>query len=85
MAQRPRYRALAGIALLAATLIGAPAASAAPPAAACERPNNTFEKLLACVDLAGVREHPSRVKCATLSWHTLKAAVSGREDRVSTE
>jgi nitrogen fixation protein NifU and related proteins len=34
---------------------------------------------------AGVREHPSRVKCATLSWHTLKAAVSGREDRVSTE
>jgi nitrogen fixation NifU-like protein len=34
---------------------------------------------------AGVREHPSRVKCATLSWHTLKAAVTGREDRVSTE
>lgn len=34
---------------------------------------------------AGVREHPSRVKCATLSWHTLKAAVSGRDDRVSTE
>ena len=34
---------------------------------------------------AGVREHPSRVKCATLSWHTLKAAVAGRDDKVSTE
>ena len=26
---------------------------------------------------AGVREYPSRIKCATLSWHTLKAAVKG--------
>ncbi len=34
---------------------------------------------------AGVREHPSRVKCATLSWHTLKAAVNGRDEKVSTE
>ena len=36
--------------------------------------------------LAGVREFPTRVKCASLAWHTLKAAVSGGEDRpVSTE
>ena len=27
--------------------------------------------------LAGVREYPTRVKCASLAWHTLKAAVSG--------
>jgi nitrogen fixation NifU-like protein len=34
---------------------------------------------------AGVREHPSRIKCATLSWHTLKAAVNGKDEEVSTE
>jgi nitrogen fixation NifU-like protein len=28
--------------------------------------------------LAGVREFPTRVKCASLAWHTLKAAVSGQ-------
>jgi nitrogen fixation NifU-like protein len=28
--------------------------------------------------LAGVREFPTRVKCAGLAWHTLKAAVSGQ-------
>ena len=32
----------------------------------------------------GVREFPVRVKCATLPWHTLKAAVEGRAD-VTTE
>jgi nitrogen fixation NifU-like protein len=34
--------------------------------------------------LAGVREFPVRVKCASLAWHTLKAALD-REQRVSTE
>jgi nitrogen fixation NifU-like protein len=33
---------------------------------------------------AGVREFPARVKCASLSWHTLNAALHG-EDTVSTE
>jgi nitrogen fixation NifU-like protein len=33
----------------------------------------------------GVREYPVRVKCATLAWHTLKAAMDGSEDQVSTE
>jgi nitrogen fixation protein NifU and related proteins len=28
--------------------------------------------------LAGVREFPTRVKCAGLAWHTLKAAVSAQ-------
>jgi len=33
---------------------------------------------------AGVRKYPIRVKCASLPWHTLKAALSGGET-VSTE
>ena len=35
--------------------------------------------------LAGVREFPTRVKCASMAWHTLKAAVSGEKETVSTE
>jgi nitrogen fixation NifU-like protein len=35
--------------------------------------------------LAGVREFPARVKCATLAWHTLKAALDSRHGRVTTE
>jgi len=34
---------------------------------------------------AGVSEFPVRVKCATLVWHTLKAALSQIQDTVSTE
>lgn len=34
---------------------------------------------------AGVREFPTRVKCASLAWHTMKAAVSGEAGTVSTE
>ena len=34
---------------------------------------------------AGVREFPIRVKCATLPWHTLQAALDNRRDPVSTE
>jgi nitrogen fixation NifU-like protein len=33
---------------------------------------------------AGVREFPARVKCATLSWHTMHAALEG-QDVVTTE
>lgn len=35
--------------------------------------------------LAGVREFPVRVKCASLAWHTLKAALSAETEQVSTE
>ncbi len=35
--------------------------------------------------LAGVREYPVRVKCATLAWHTLRSAIKGDQERVSTE
>ena len=34
---------------------------------------------------AGVREFPVRVKCATLSWHTMKAALEGEEKATSEE
>ena len=33
----------------------------------------------------GVREFPSRVKCANLSWHTLRSALESGTDPVSTE
>ena len=35
--------------------------------------------------LAGVREFPARVKCATLAWHALRAALEGAAEPVSTE
>ena len=34
---------------------------------------------------AGVREFPVRVKCATLPWHTLHAALAGKQETISTE
>ena len=34
---------------------------------------------------SGVREYPSRVKCASLSWHALHSALKGEEKPVSTE
>ena len=35
--------------------------------------------------LAGVREFPARVKCASLAWHTVRAALEGASGAVSTE
>ncbi|MCY1016685.1 MULTISPECIES: Fe-S cluster assembly sulfur transfer protein SufU [Pyxidicoccus] len=35
--------------------------------------------------LSGVSEFPARVKCASLAWHTLRAALEGRGEAVSTE
>jgi nitrogen fixation NifU-like protein len=34
---------------------------------------------------SGVREYPVRVKCATLPWHTLKAALANDGAKVTTE
>jgi nitrogen fixation NifU-like protein len=34
---------------------------------------------------SGVCEFPVRVKCATLVWHTLQAALAGKQEAVSTE
>jgi nitrogen fixation NifU-like protein len=35
--------------------------------------------------LCGVRAYPSRIRCATLPWHTLHAALQCRKTAVSTE
>jgi nitrogen fixation NifU-like protein len=35
--------------------------------------------------LAGVRDYPSRVKCATLAWHAVRAALENRTETVATE
>ena len=43
---------------------------------------NDMGKLAA---LLGVREFPSRVKCATLSWHALNAAINENQEPATTE
>ena len=47
-------------------------------------PDKPVEDLGKLSALAGVREFPVRVKCASLAWHTLKAAMAN-EKRTSTE
>ena len=37
------------------------------------------------MSLSGVKEFPMRVKCATLSWHTLASALEGKREDVNTE
>jgi nitrogen fixation protein NifU and related proteins len=47
-------------------------------------PDAAVEDLGKLSALAGVREFPVRVKCASLAWHTFKAALA-HEQRTSTE
>lgn len=47
-----------------------------------ERDRAPLKKLAA---LEGVKEYPSRVKCASLCWHTLDAAMHNAEEPVTTE
>ncbi len=49
-----------------------------------EEPEIDLDKLGELAALAGVRQFPARIKCATLAWHALAAALKGR-DRVTTE
>ena len=37
------------------------------------------------MSLSGVKEFPMRVKCATLSWHTLNSAMERKKEEVNTE
>ena len=37
------------------------------------------------MSLSGVKQFPMRVKCATLSWHTLNSAMEGEKEEVNTE
>ena len=49
--------------------------------------NMTFDPLEVgkLAAFSGVREFPVRVKCATLPWHTLHAALEGKQETISTE
>ncbi len=46
----------------------------------CADPDETMELLR---PLAGVHQYPSRVKCATLPWHALMAALEGEGQATS--
>jgi len=45
----------------------------------------TEEELGKLAVFAGVSEFPVRVKCASLAWHAMRAALQGKEQAVSTE
>jgi nitrogen fixation NifU-like protein len=47
--------------------------------------NGTLEELGKLAVFSGVSEFPVRVKCATLAWHTLHAALEGKQETISTE
>ncbi len=47
-----------------------------------EADSNVLGKLAV---FGGVRDYPVRVKCATLAWHTLRAALAKAKEAVSTE
>ena len=51
-----------------------------------DKPATDTPMLGKLASLAGVRKYPMRIKCATLSWHTLKAALrSDHPEPVTTE
>jgi nitrogen fixation NifU-like protein len=47
--------------------------------------NGDREQLGKLVAFSGVSEFPVRVKCATLAWHAVHAALEGNQEQVSTE
>ena len=50
-----------------------------------ELDDENTEKLGKLAVLTGVRAYPSRVKCATLAWHTCQGALHKKQDAISTE
>ena len=46
---------------------------------------SNLENLDKLAALSGVREYPTRVKCATLAWHALKNSIAGSNHKISTE
>jgi nitrogen fixation NifU-like protein len=48
-------------------------------------PDSPVDQLGKLTVLAGVRQFPIRVKCASLAWHTLHAAMNAGDGVVSTE
>lgn len=49
------------------------------------RPEAPAADLGKLVVFSGVREFPVRVKCATLAWHTMRAALEGSKETASTK
>jgi nitrogen fixation NifU-like protein len=47
--------------------------------------NGTGDEIGKLAAFSGVSEFPLRVKCATLAWHALRAALRGEKEAVSTE
>ena len=45
----------------------------------------TEDQKIKIMSLSGVKQYPMRVKCATLSWHTLISAMQGEKKDVNTE
>ena len=50
-----------------------------------EDASENLEALGKLAVLAGVKSYPARVKCATLPWHSLEAALQGEAETISTE
>lgn len=48
-------------------------------------PDSDLSELGKLAVFAGVREYPVRVKCASLAWHTMHAALEGSKETVATE
>jgi nitrogen fixation protein NifU and related proteins len=48
-------------------------------------PDSPIDQLGKLTALGGVRQFPIRVKCASLAWHTMRAALDARDEVVSTE
>jgi nitrogen fixation NifU-like protein len=47
--------------------------------------NPDIEDLGKLAVFTGVKEFPSRVKCASLAWHTMRSALNNQESKVTTE
>ena len=45
----------------------------------------TEDQKIKIMSLSGVKQYPMRVKCATLSWHTLISAIEGKNKDANTE
>ena len=45
----------------------------------------TVDQKTKIMSLSGVKQYPMRVKCATLSWHTLISALEEKDRKVNTE
>jgi nitrogen fixation NifU-like protein len=80
----------ASASMMTSSIVGKPAAEAEAlfhrvHAMLTEEPDGGRSDVGKLAVFAGVREFPSRIKCATLAWHTLQAALTGAAEPVSTE